>query len=149
MPGDMSASATTFSTVVREGPWMCSAEMHASISRCRCRTRDARSGATATVVLDLGSRPVTTLTVYRAQSPESTIKRDYEIKRTLRPLAHHPAAAVVPAGVLSHPVRVRPQDQLRGSRGARAALHRCPDPLARTPPAAFPEPVELSVPLHG
>src|SRR4051812_45017800 len=45
MPGDMSARATTFSTVVRDGPWMCSAEMQASISRCRCRAREARSGA--------------------------------------------------------------------------------------------------------
>src|ERR1700753_2791024 len=77
MPGDMSASLTTFPTVVRDGPWMCSAEMHASISRCRCRTRDARSGATATAVLD--SRPVTTLTVYRAQSPEGTIKREMKL----------------------------------------------------------------------
>src|ERR1700748_3858845 len=126
----MSASATTFSTVVREGPWMCSAEMHASISRCRCRTRDARSGTTATVCLDLDSRPVTTLPVYRAQSSESTTKRDYETKRGLRPLAHHPAAAVVPAGFLSDPFRVRAQNQLRGSASARAALHRHPDPYA-------------------
>ncbi len=42
----MSASATTFSTVVREGPWMCSAEMQASISRwrwrCGCAATPAR-----------------------------------------------------------------------------------------------------------
>src|ERR1700710_2854973 len=43
MPGDISASATTFSTVVRDGPWMCSAEMQASIRRCRWRAREARS----------------------------------------------------------------------------------------------------------
>src|SRR6186713_2654532 len=51
MPGDMSASATTFSTVVREGPWMCSAEMQASIRRCRWRAREARSG-TAVALLE-------------------------------------------------------------------------------------------------
>src|SRR5947207_14204687 len=52
MPGDMSARATTFSTVVRDGPWMCSAEMQASISRCRCRAREARSGAGLAPLLD-------------------------------------------------------------------------------------------------
>ncbi len=41
MPGDIFAMATTFSTVVRDGPWMCSAEMHASISRMRWRPRAA------------------------------------------------------------------------------------------------------------
>src|SRR5215831_13631082 len=51
MPGDMSAWATTFSTVVREGPWMCNAEMQASMRRCRWRARDARSGAGASAAL--------------------------------------------------------------------------------------------------
>jgi hypothetical protein len=37
MPGDILAMATTFSTVVREGPNVCKAEMHASISRWRWR----------------------------------------------------------------------------------------------------------------
>ena len=35
IPGDMPAMATTFSTVVREGPWICRAEMHASMRRFR------------------------------------------------------------------------------------------------------------------
>jgi len=43
----MSAISTTFSTVVRDGPWMCMAEMQASMSRRRWRTRAARSGARA------------------------------------------------------------------------------------------------------
>src|ERR1700679_2458646 len=120
---------------------MCSAEMQASISRCRCRTRDARSGATAIVFLTtvvLASRRVTTAAVYPAQWvpvwPEGTRKRDHEINRTLRPLAHHPAAAVIPAGILSHPFRVRPEDQLRRSGRARAALHRRSDPPPGPPP---------------
>ena len=47
MPGDIFAMATTCSTVVRDGPYMCSAEMQASIKRCRCRLRPARArGAT-------------------------------------------------------------------------------------------------------
>jgi hypothetical protein len=29
--------------VVRDGPWMCSAEMHASISRWRCRNGAVRA----------------------------------------------------------------------------------------------------------
>ena len=41
MPGDMSAIATTFSIVVLDGPYWCSAEMQASISLCRWRMRSA------------------------------------------------------------------------------------------------------------
>jgi len=37
MPGDILAMATTFSTVVRDGPNVCKAEMHASIRRWRWR----------------------------------------------------------------------------------------------------------------
>ncbi|HLN50394.1 MAG TPA: hypothetical protein VK251_12910 [Steroidobacteraceae bacterium] len=45
MPGDIFAIATTFSTVVLDGPYMCSAEMQASISRWRCRLRELRARA--------------------------------------------------------------------------------------------------------
>ena len=45
MPGDILAMAVTRSTVVCDGPCTYSAEMQASIKRCRCRSRDARGGA--------------------------------------------------------------------------------------------------------
>jgi hypothetical protein len=37
MPGDIFAKAVTFSTVVRDGPYICKADIQASIKRCRCR----------------------------------------------------------------------------------------------------------------
>src|SRR5215470_771164 len=104
MPGDMSASATTFSTVVRDGPWMCSAEMQASISRCRWRARDARSGATATG----GAFPLTTLLGFFLFTPASLYRKiphrhlsggNHEIAGAAGPLAHHSSAAAVPHGL--------------------------------------------------
>jgi hypothetical protein len=46
MPGDILAMATTFSTVVRDGPNVCKAEMHASISRWRWRLGALRARET-------------------------------------------------------------------------------------------------------
>src|SRR5262252_8831595 len=45
MPGESPAIATTRLTVVRDGPWMCNAEMVASIRRCRARTLPGRESA--------------------------------------------------------------------------------------------------------
>jgi hypothetical protein len=50
MPGDIFAIATTFSTVVRDGPWICNAEMHASIKRWRCRLWAERARGTGASV---------------------------------------------------------------------------------------------------
>ena len=58
MPGDIFAIATTFSTVVRDGPYMCNADMQASIRRCRCRlwaerARGAFAGASGFFLREL------------------------------------------------------------------------------------------------
>src|SRR5580658_4796160 len=60
----------------------------------------------------------------------------HDIHLASGPLAHHPAAAHFPAGILPHPVRVRLQDQLRRGRPARPAVHRRHLLHARSPSAA-------------
>src|SRR5689334_16388546 len=144
MPGDMSACATTFSTVVREGPWMCSAEMQASISRCRWRARDARSGAGTAftllafflAMLSFTSRPepgrarhhgrklYTAPSLYRKIPHRHLSGGNHEIHRAAGPLAHHPAAPAVPHRLLPHPVRLRLQDQPGRDGTAGTAVYR-------------------------
>src|SRR5579859_2253937 len=112
MPGDRSASATTFSTVVRDGPWMCSAEMQASIRRCRCRAREARSGATLPsagggcfiAALELlvvffwrdtwvtGQKPYMEYSLQRKMAQLQPSGAHNENAGASGPLAHHPAA---------------------------------------------------------
>src|ERR1700683_2783831 len=48
----------------------------------------------------------------------------HEIDLASGPLAHHPAAAHFPYCILSHSVRLRLQNQLRGSRAARPPIYR-------------------------
>jgi hypothetical protein len=93
---------------------MCSAEMHASIRRCRCRARDARSGATVVELLAAFWRGtwITGQKLYMRCSLSRRIARrhpanaNHEIARASRPLAHHSPAPAVPDGVLSDSVRV-------------------------------------------
>src|SRR5262249_39487998 len=64
------------------------------------------------------------------------------------PLADHPAAAVVPAHLLSHSVRVCLQDQFRRGGAARPSLHRRHLLYTRSSPAARREPRQLPLPVH-
>src|SRR5438034_9815352 len=168
MPGDRSASATTFSTVVREGPWMWSAEMQASIRRWRWRWRMREppplavcsANAVEARWLDtLLTAPLAAPAAGRSiDVPERSLSRTiprwhirsahHETDRASGPLAHHSAAADLPARILSHSVRLRVQNQLRRDRGARAALYRRHLLHARAPPAAHPDPRQLPLPAH-
>src|SRR5882757_3798920 len=118
MPGDMSASATTFSTVVRDGPWMCNAEMQASIRRCRCRAREARSGTLAAELLEAlwrgtsitGQKLYTRWSLSRKIARIHLICANHETARASGPLADHSPAPALSDCLLPHPVRVCLQD---------------------------------------
>src|SRR6185312_7906187 len=141
---------------------MCSAEMQASISRCRCRWRmrepplPAASAAEpvacwprvsfiAPSSADHLGLPLAVLGV----SLSRTIARGHggklhhENDLASRPLAHHPAAPAVPADFLPDSIRLRLQDQLRGSRAAGTAVHGRVFLHARSRPAAVLQPRQL------
>src|SRR5580692_4839192 len=133
MPGDMSAIVTTFSIVVLDGPWICSAEMQASISFCRWRVRSAFSGtgaARALRVIKLGIPVLPPSSITRGQTtderhgraPDPRYRRTPHGKAARKALAHHTAAAPVPAGVFPDPIYVRAQDQRCRVHNIRSAI---------------------------
>src|ERR1700730_12942814 len=132
MPGDMSARATTFSTVVRDGPWMCSAEMHASMRRWRCRAREARSGTLAAELLEasrgrgtfiIAQKLYTRWSLSRKMAHRHLIRANHETARASGPLADHSPAAALSDCLLPHPVRICLQNQPGRDGTPGAALH--------------------------
>src|SRR5262249_41051694 len=124
----------------------------ASIRRCRCRTREARSGATALELLEPSVWRATSITAqksYTARSVSRKIARRYLSKANHEnaaasgSLAHHPSAAPVPDRLLSHPVCVCSQDQPGRDGTTGAAVHGHPHAHGRRPSAALDHPCEL------
>ena len=86
------------------------------------------------------STPVT-----RTARPRQAARRMAEATRQV---AHHPAADAVPAGLLSHSLRVCPDDQLCGHRGTRAAVHRHSIHQSRLAHPPDAESRQFPVPVH-
>src|SRR5262250_1710291 len=82
--------------------------------------------------------------VYPAQYSAGTLRTlGHETNLGTGPLAHHPAAAAVPAHILSHPVRLRLQDQFRRNLTERPAVHERHQFHARPSPASRGNPGQL------
>src|SRR6267378_7178169 len=135
---------------------MCSAEMQASIRRCRCRWRMreppplAAGSASAVEARRLDTLLTAPLAGGRRRPAIGVLERSlsrtiarwhtrsahHETDRASGPLAHHSAAADLPGHILSHSVRLRLQNQLRRDRIARPTVYRRHLLHARPPPAA-------------
>src|SRR5579862_2734578 len=131
---------------------MCSAEMQASISRCRWRWRIREPPLLPAAEVEVRG-PLKLLSVaVRQLSLSRTIGRGdsrnahHESTLASGPLADHPAAAHFPADILSHPVPFRLQDQLRRGGAARAAFYRRNFLHARSPSAPGGELWQLPLP---
>src|SRR5579864_3242430 len=116
---------------------MCSAEMQASMRRWRWRWRMREPPAaapdasavllvTSVIAFPAGAAhaawPVLHASLSRTIARGGSGEAQHETDLASGPLAHHPAAAAVPARILPHSVCVRFQDQLRRSRTSRPSL---------------------------
>src|SRR5262245_8423780 len=79
MLGDISAIDTTLSTVVRDGPWVCSAEIVASISFCRWRRRRPLPAAGSTAPAGAGLSSGSAAISLRSPPPSALPQGEGEI----------------------------------------------------------------------
>src|SRR5215472_10010776 len=87
--------------------------------------------------------------VYPAQYSAGILRTlSHEANLGTGPLAHHPAAAAVPAHILSHPVRLRLQDQFRRDLTERPAVHERHQLHPRPSPAPHRNARELPLSAH-